>query len=44
MLDLLSEAEIFELLHDINIDTRVILDHELQRFKEENLAKNKDKI
>lgn len=39
MLDVMSYAEIFELLHDINIETRSLLDEALTRFKAENQAK-----
>lgn len=41
MLDVMNEAEIYELLHDVSIETRVILDEAIERFKADNQAKIK---
>jgi hypothetical protein len=39
LLNLMSESEIYELLYDVDIETRAILDEALMLFKAENQAK-----
>lgn len=39
MLDVMGEAEIYEMLYDVSADTRIILDEMLQKFKTDNQKK-----